>query len=40
MGKKSTTRHVNHCSKTLSDGGVIQQGVVLEFTVETQLDLF
>ena len=23
MGKKSTTRHVNHCSKTLSDGGVV-----------------
>jgi len=36
MGKKSTTRHVNHCSKTFSDGGVIEEGVVLEFTVETQ----
>ena len=22
MGKKSTARHVNHCSKTLSDGRV------------------
>ena len=22
MGKKSTARHVNHCSKTLSEGGV------------------
>ena len=22
MGKKSTTRHVNHCLKTLSDSGV------------------
>jgi len=26
----------NHCSNLLSDSGVIQHGVVLEFTVETQ----
>ena len=28
MGKKSTTRHVNHCLKLISDGGV-DKGVYL-----------
>ena len=31
MGKKSTARHVNHCSKTLSDGGVVWNRELVTF---------
>jgi hypothetical protein len=36
MGKESTTRYVNHCLNLISHSRVIEEGVVLEFTIETQ----
>ena len=39
MGKKSTARYLNHCSKTVSHGGVISNGALIwqKITIEFTL---